>query len=326
MDNKPIMLEAEIEVTKVSKKEKEKAVASIIELPKDDEKQIDLQYLSAILVSSGENLNHAYFLPSELVKAENTIVSKALDVEHKEDEIIGHIYDRAFMTKEGAKLEMAELAAENAEVLDKKDMHVAMAAVVYKNRFPEIADEIDAGKWKVSMECYYQSYDVKIGDLILSRPEAEALGIASMGDKLFGRQAQVVKKGVEIASGTVTRVLRGITFSGCGIVEKPANPPSVILETAGETEKERVDSKVLIIDYDKLDHEEEVANNVTSTNVEEEERVIDDHVYDVGAVRKYVESVVQEKFKNSRQLSLLKGLQAALSEAALINNDREKGD
>ncbi|RKZ10815.1 hypothetical protein DRQ25_01530 [Candidatus Fermentibacteria bacterium] len=326
MDNKPILLEAEIEVEKVSEEAQEKATAAIIELPKDDEKQMDLQYLSAILVSSGENLNHAYFLPSELVKAEGTIVSKALDIEHKEDEIIGHLYDRAFMTKEGAKLEMAELASEDAGVLDKKDMHVAMAAVVYKNRFPEIADEIDAGNWKVSMECYYQSYDVKIGDLIITRPEAEALGIATMGDSLFGRLAKVIKGGVEIAEGTVTRVLRNITFSGCGIVEKPANPPSVVLETAGEKAKVKVSKELLIINYDELEQDEEVANKVTSPKVEEVERITDDPAYELSEVREYVKTVVKKMLKNTKQQSLLKGLQAALCEAAQINNDRAKGD
>jgi hypothetical protein len=146
-------------------------------------------------------------------------------------------------------------------------MHVAIAGIIYKNRFPNIAQEVADNKWKVSMECYYQSFDVKVGDLVLARPEAEALGLAAQDDNVLGRMAKVLKNGKEIAEGTVARVLRGICFSGCGIVKNPANPPSVILETAKEKEKEIAsDDDVIILDYDKLQKDER--NNVTSNKVE----------------------------------------------------------
>ena len=262
MDNK-LFLEAEIKLQNETAARKEKA-SKVIELPAEHKKQPDLQYFSAIFVSSGENLNHAYFLGSELVLAEGTIVNKALDVEHSEDEIIGHIYERAYMDKEGNPLDTVELASRETASLDGQEMHIAIAGIIYKNRFPNIAQEVAAGKWKVSMECYYQSYDVKIGDLMLDPKEAEALGLASADDKLLGRLAKVLKNGKEIAEGQIARVLRGICFSGCGIVKNPANPPSVILETAKEktvkvTEDE---NEVIILNYDELD------NNVTSEKVE----------------------------------------------------------
>jgi len=75
----------------------QKACAAVIDLPRNEDKQPDLQYFSAVFVSAGTNLNGAHFLPSELVKAEDTIVSKALDVEHKEEDVVGHIYDRVFI-------------------------------------------------------------------------------------------------------------------------------------------------------------------------------------------------------------------------------------
>lgn len=266
MEGKPIYLEAEITLQEETAARKAKA-SKIIELPDESRKQPDLQYFSAIFVSSGENLNHAYFLGSELVAAEGTIINKALDVEHSEDEIIGHIYERAFMDKEGNKLEMAELASRETASLDGEDMHVTIAGIIYKNRFPNIAQEVADNKWKVSMECYYQSFDVKIGDLVLARPEAEALGLASQDDSILGRMAKVLKNGKEIAEGTVARVLRGICFSGCGIVKNPANPPSVILETAKEKEKEKASNDdVIILDYDKL--QKSGRNNVTSDKVE----------------------------------------------------------
>ena len=151
-----------------------KEAASVIELPKEGEKQIDLQYFSAIFVSSGANLNHAYFLPSELVKAEGTIINKAMDLEHKEEEIVGHIYQRGFMDKEGNKISLDELSSIEIASLDKKEIHVAIAGIVYKNRFPDLAKEVADGEWCVSMEAYFKNYDIKIGNLILTRPEAEA--------------------------------------------------------------------------------------------------------------------------------------------------------
>lgn len=265
MKNK-FYLEAPIEIKKETKSRKEKA-SEVIELPKDGEKQPDLLYFSAIFVSSGENLNHAYFLPSELVAAEGTIINKALDIEHKEDEIIGHIYERAYMDKEGNSLELAQLSSKEKGALNEQEMHIAIAGIVYKNRFPNLADEVANGGWFVSMECYYQDFDIKVGELILNRKEADALGLASEDDTVFGKIAKVLKNGSEIAAGKLARVLRGVAFSGCGVVKNPANPPSVILETAKEKKMEAE----IILDYDQLEKEDVAVikdNNVTSDTIE----------------------------------------------------------
>lgn len=257
--NKKMYLEANIELHKETDVLREKA-SKAINLPADKDKQPDLLYFSAIFVSSGENLNHAYFLPSELVKAEKSIVNKALDIEHAEDQIIGHIYERAFMDKDGNPLKLDDLSVKETSAVDVVDMHVAIAGILYKNRFPNIAEEVASGKWKVSMEAYYQDFDVKVGDLILDKKEAEALGLASEKN-IFGMMAKVIRSGKEIASGKLARVLRGIIFSGCGIVKNPANPPSVILETA-KSKKLETEGGVIVFNLDDN-------NNVTSINIEE---------------------------------------------------------
>ncbi len=267
-EEKKFYLEADIKLEKETKELRELA-SSIIELPKPSEKQPDLLYFSAVFVSTGENLNHAYFLPSELVKSEGTIVNKALDVEHKEEDVIGHIYAREFMALDGAKVDIKELASQEEGSLNKQEFHIAVAGIVYKNRFPDIAQEIVDNKWCVSMEAYYMDYDIKIGDLIVTRQEAESLGLISDVKGSLGRLAKVLKKGKEIAEGAVTRVLRGIVFSGCGIVKTPANTPSVILETAKNNnvgKKEANMDEVIVLDYDKLENKN---NNVTSTTIEE---------------------------------------------------------
>jgi len=152
------------------------------------------------------------------------------------------------------------------------------------------------------MEAYFRNYDVKVGDLILSRPEAEAMGLAST-DTVFGKLAKVIKNKVEIAQGTIDRVLRDISFSGCGFVKSPANPPSVVLETANKKSKTVVDDDgVIVLDYDKLEEEkEEVADiNVTSDNTgtpnsEESELQYNDTV---GICVSYKKEVYDSTFKD----------------------------
>lgn len=270
MKGQKFYLDADIKVEKASSTLWE-AASSAIELPKEVEKQPDLLYFSAVFVSSGENLNHAFFLPSELVMAEGTIVNKALDVEHKEEEIIGHIYERAFVDKDGRKIEKADLASRDKASMNNEDMHVVIAGIVYKNRFPNIAKEVASGEWKVSMECYFTDYDVKVGTLIMSRQEAEAMGLLTHEDSTFGKLATVMKKGKEVANGAIARVLRGIVFSGCGIVKKPANPPSVILETANNKEKDMDADIVLNLDDLESDTVTPVndSNKLTSQKVED---------------------------------------------------------
>lgn len=261
-NDKPLVFEADITVEEETAYLRERA-SSFINLPEEQDRQMDLMYFTAIYVSSGENLNNAFFEQQELVMAENTIINKALDIEHKEKDIVGHLYDKVFIDEKGNKLDIDGLKAMEADKLKDTNMHVAIAGIIYKNRFPEIAKEVADGKWKVSMETYFKDFDIKIGDLVLTRKEAESVGYKDVSS-VIGKEGKVFKSGKEIASGTISRVLRGLNFSGCGLVENPANPPSVILEVAGHKPNSEEDSgdvnhkSVIEIDLSNID------NNVTS--------------------------------------------------------------
>jgi co-chaperonin GroES (HSP10) len=78
---------------------------------------------------------------------------------------------------------------------------------------------------------------------------------------MYGKQAKVVKAGNIVDEGTVAKVLRGICFSGVGIVKNPANPPSVVLDATASTEE------TIVLDYDAK--EKSNSNNVTSLNTED---------------------------------------------------------
>jgi hypothetical protein len=265
MSNRPLYLEATIKIDEETKNLRERA-SSVIDLPQEGEKQIDLMYFTAIFVSSGENLNHAFFESSEMLGAEGTIINKALDIEHKEKEIIGHLYDRVFIDESGSILNMDDLKSLKKDELDKLNMHVAIAGIIYKNRFPDVAQEVAEGKWKVSMEAYYRDFDLKIGDLKLTRKEAELMGLGADFGSAIGKIGKVYRKGKEIASGTIARILRDITFSGCGIVENPANPPSVILEVAEHKFKNQSSKEVVTFNMDIIENKD---NKLTSTLVED---------------------------------------------------------
>lgn len=246
-----------------------KEVASVINLPLSTEQQPDLGYFSAILVSTGTNLNGAHFLGSELIAAAGTVNSKALDYEHQETEILGHIYSSAFVDKEHNTLDLQELASNELAYLDNKDMHIHIGCVIYKDRFPELHEEVAAGNYCVSMECYYKDFDIKVGDTIIPKQAAAAVGIDINDEASYGKSAKVLKDGKEIASGTLARVLRGICFCGVGIVENPANPASVVIEVASQKETD------FVID---ITDKKEVVNdiiNVTSKNIERSTNVED---------------------------------------------------
>lgn len=236
-------LEAILRPGKLSDKQK-KEYASKLELPEND--QQDLLYMSAILVSTGTNKNGATFMGSELIKARETINLKALDLEHEEDRIIGHIVSSMYFDQNGNVIDAENFQnqiveksnAENAEelnkliaTLDSTEMDIGVVAVVYKDRFPELAKEIENNEWKVSMECYYSDFDLKVGDKIVKK---EALGQTLIGNTTEDliKHLELVVGGTSLGTRMVSRVLRNIKFCGCGIVKNPANERSLILEAA----------------------------------------------------------------------------------------------
>ncbi len=253
-----ITLYAPIEIQEgISQQAQEKA--SVLAFP--DEKQNDLQYIRSILVSTGTNKNGAHFMPSEMLKAHNTVINKAIDIEHDEEKVIGHIYECAFLHKDGEQFDPNEAIAEAEEAgtdLDDLDIDIVVAGVIHKMRFPELADEVSNGDWKVSMECFFKDFDIKIGDTIISRQEAQALGYDP--SELIGNFVKITANNKELGVHSAARVLRGITFSGMGIVKNPANPHSIILETADV--KEKKEKNTAVIDLEQI---EELRNKEAAT-------------------------------------------------------------
>lgn len=268
----PIEVEQEVEKAAMEK-------AAVLSFP--DEKQQDLQYMRSCLVSAGTNKNGAHFLPSEMMKAHNTVVHKAIDIEHEEERVIGHIYECAYMYKDGTQFEPQKVMATYEEAqqdLDSVDMDIAVAGVIHKMRFPEYAEEISAGEWKVSMECFFKDFDIKIGDTIITRDEAQALGYDP--NDLVGGFVKVMAGHKEMGIRSVARVLRHITFSGMGIVKNPANPHSIIMETAAH--REQLEKGEQVVDLEMIDnlrgHKVVLSEKAGETQVDKEVEMSDNLV------------------------------------------------
>lgn len=225
---------------------------SMFGLPAEEQRQRDIQYILAVLVSSGMNLNGAYFLPSELIQARGSAVGKPLDVEHVEGYIVGHIYSEAFLLKDRSVIDPIAFMVDKGTKVDKESIDIATAMALYKYRFPDVAEDVSTGKYKVSMECYYKSFDIKVGDVIISQDEAKRLGIKfDAKESMIGRRVKMVEGQKELSVSFVGRVLRDIMFAGCGLVEYPANPDSVILEAAGLSPLSGTEVEGIVIDMEK---------------------------------------------------------------------------
>lgn len=188
----------------------------------------DLYYVKSILVSSTWNKNDDIFDSKEIWAARNTPEDKPTNLEHNEHDIIGHIVSNWPIDEEG------NILPEDISFDDLPEKyHILTASVIYKtfsdpelkSRAEKLIDEINNGTKYVSMECYFKGFDYGLRNLstgeykILSRSDETAFLTKHL--RAYGGLGE--HEGYKIG-----RVLRGITFSGKGYVDKPANPDSII--------------------------------------------------------------------------------------------------
>lgn len=189
--------------------------------------QIDLYYMDAILASTGWNKNDDVFDKVETWNARATPVDKPFNYMHDGNDIIGHITGSAIIDAQG---NFIPYDSDLPDVPDNYD--VVTSSVIYKiwpdearrDQIEELIQEIEDGKWFVSMECLFPSFDYAVID-----EDGQQKIIARTADTAF------LSKHLKAYGGTgdykgykVGRLIRNFTFSGKGLVDKPANPRSVI--------------------------------------------------------------------------------------------------
>ncbi len=193
----------------------------------ENKDQVDLYYLESVLVSTGWNKNDDVFVTQATWDARNTPEDKQFNFMHDENDIIGHITGSYVLTKDGKAI------ADDAEMPEEFD--IITQAVLYnswtnsenRERMEQIISEIGDGKWFVSMECLFAGFDYA-----LVGPDGEAKTLARDEDSSFLTKHLRAYGGTgEYEGHKIGRALSNIAFSGKGLVSKPANPRSIILNS-----------------------------------------------------------------------------------------------
>ncbi len=228
----PVMSKEDLIEATASELESDHEVAlSFMGAKAENKEQIDLYYLSSVLVSTGWNKNDDVFDAKEMWDARSTPEDKQFNYMHNEADIIGHITGNYIVDFDG---NVMDSQAEWEEAGSPEEFNIITNAVLYKSwsdpslreRMNNIVEEIEEGnKWFVSMECLFPNFDYALKDSqgefkVVKREEASAFLTKHL--RAYGGTGKY-------EGYTVGRLLRNISFSGKGLVSKPANPRSVIL-------------------------------------------------------------------------------------------------
>ena len=188
----------------------------------------DLYYVQSILVTSSWNKNDDIFDKSEVWLARKTPEDKPTNLEHDENLIIGHITNNWPITESGDLIDET-IALENLP----EKYHILTGSVIYrafsspelKDRAEKLIADIESGSMFVSMECFFKGFDYGL----LDKTNGSYKTLARNENTAYLTKYLRAYGGLgEHDNYKIGRVLRNITFSGKGFVEKPANPDSII--------------------------------------------------------------------------------------------------
>ena len=209
--------------------EKSRIEASLKSEASSNKGQKDLYYLDSVLVTTCWNRNDDVFNKSEVWAARSTPEDKPFNIEHDEHDIIGHITGNWIINNSGDVL-----SQDTAEEELPDTYHIVTSSVMYKHwtdpkliaRTKDLIEQIEAGKKFVSMECLFTDFDY-------------ALASDSGQMRTLGRneESAILTKHLRAYGGTgvyqgfkIGRMLKNIAFCGHGLVNKPANPSSIIFD------------------------------------------------------------------------------------------------
>lgn len=209
----------------------------------------DLYYTQSILVTTSWNKNDDVFDAQEVWKARSTPMHKPTNLEHDEKTIVGHITSNWPIDENG------ELMDESTALNNLPEkFHILTGSVIYKGfTEPELRDraenliaEIESGEKYVSMECFFKNFDYglinKTNGTFHVLPRNEETAFLTKHLRAYGGQG-------EHENYKIGRVLRNITFSGKGFVNRPANPESIIFTK--DNLKKTTESAMILKNFDE---------------------------------------------------------------------------
>jgi hypothetical protein len=205
------------------------SLKSIPGITKGSQGDQDIYSVYSVLVTTSWNKNDDVFDKDEVWLARETPKYKPTNIEHDERQIVGGIIDS------WAVDDNFSLLSQKEESLDLPDhYHIVVASVIYKQwqdpayqkRAQDLIAQIEAGQKYVSMECIFHGFDYAVVDPhgkhhVIPRNDESAFLTSHL--RSYGGTGSYQEH-------QVGRLLRNITFSGKGFVEKPANPESVIFD------------------------------------------------------------------------------------------------
>ena len=203
------------------------AFANKVKADSGNPKQIDLFYLKSVLVSTGWNKNDDVFQTKATWDARHTPEDKQFNFMHNENDIIGHITGSYVVDKNGSVVE-GDTQPDDFDIITEAVLYNSWTDPENRQRMNQIIAEIEEGKWFVSMECLFAGFDYALldgngGAKLLERNEGSAFLTKHL--RAYGGNGEY--EGYKLG-----RSLRDISFSGKGLVSKPANPRSVILDAS----------------------------------------------------------------------------------------------
>ena len=258
----------------------------------ENKDQIDLHYIESVLVSCGWNKNDDVFLTKATWEARNTPEDKQFNFMHDENDIIGHITGSYVLTKDG------KAVADDAEMPE--DFDIITQAVLYnswtneenRERMQQIIAEIQDSKWFVSMECLFSGFDYA-----LESPDGESKLLARSEDSAFLTKHLRAYGGTgEYEGYKIGRALSNIAFSGKGLVSKPANPRSVILnsKSTAQFNVQEINSNLSIVgDFNMSD--------VLTNQVAELKTQLDNAKAENEAIKAKIEEAKDKEFASTIQ-------------------------
>ena len=190
----------------------------------ENKDQIDLYYLESVLVSTGWNKNDDVFVTKATWEARDTAEDKQFNFMHDENDIIGHITGSYVLSKDGQRVDENKMPDE-FDIITQAVLYNSWTEEENRDRMSKIISEIEEGKWYVSMECLFAGFDYALID-----KEGQAKVLARDEQSSFlTKHLRAYGGSGEYEGYKIGRALKNIAFSGKGLVAKPANPRSVII-------------------------------------------------------------------------------------------------
>lgn len=189
----------------------------------------DIYHTYSILVTTSWNKNDDVFSKEDVWAARNTPQYKPTNLEHDEKQIVGGIIGNWPVDSNFNILDPKSSAEELPDVY-----HLLVSSVIYRqwqdpeyqDRAEELIQSIERGQKFVSMECVFRGFDYAV-----TGPDNKNHILARSSETSFLTKHLRAYGGEGIYEDhKVGRLLRNITFSGKGYVDRPANPDSIIFD------------------------------------------------------------------------------------------------